>query len=43
MEVAPRRFKLHFSDLLYYNINAFKPHKYILQLIETLPTVTNGP
>ena len=33
MKVVPRRYKLHFSDLLYYNIYGYKPHKYMLQLM----------
>ena len=40
-EVASRRDKLHFSDLLHTYV--FMPHIYVLQLIEILPSVTNGP
>ena len=49
MKVAPRRHKLHFSDLLYIYIYAYMPNVYIyiyiymLQLNEILPSVTNGP
>ena len=42
MKVAPRRDKLHFSDILYIYIYAYVPQIYILQLIKTLSPVTNG-
>lgn len=44
MKVAPKKHKLHFSDLQYNTfIYAYMPNLYMLQLIDILPSVTNGP
>ena len=43
MEEAPRRDKLHFSDLLYICIFAYLPYIDMLQFIDMLPSVTYEP
>ena len=43
MKVALRRNKLHFSDLLCVFIYAFMSHMCMLQVIQILPSLTNGP
>ena len=45
MRVAPTRDKLYFNDLqhIYICIHAYMPHIHMLQLIEILRPVTNGP
>ena len=45
MKAAPRGDELHFSDLPYIYISYMQtlPHIHVLQLIETLPSVTNWP